>query len=135
MSYLAQIAPYATRNIVIVVGPILLLALLLSVYLWRHPSCCVSSAGSKRSRIPVAAALGGIVPNLLDCTHFIPSLMAVFLAGTALLAVSPPIQLVLNVYAWALYATAAASAWFSLRLTAKRYSRESLWREEAPAAA
>ena len=135
MSYLAQIAPYATRSIVIVVGPILLLALLLSVYLWRHPSCCVSSAGSKRSRIPVAAALGGIVPNLLCCTPFIPSLMAVFLSGTALLAVSPPIQHVLNVYAWAFCATAAASAWLSLRLTAKRYSRESLWREEAPAAA
>ncbi len=109
-------------------GALLPLVILLNVYYWRHPSCCRRTSSTERAPI-FSAILGGVIPNLLCCTPFIPVLLAVFLSGAALLAVSPPIQYVLNAYAWTFYAVAVLSTWWSIRMTARRYSKESLWYE------
>ncbi len=94
-------------------------AVLVNVYLHRHPSCDCAPGGQTGSSL-LPALVVGLVPNLLCCTPFVPAILAIFLSGATLLSVSGPVQHFLGVYAPLFYTLAVLSVWGSLRIASRR---------------
>ncbi len=104
-------------------GVVLPLVFLLNLFVWRHPTCLPPGRpGSGGLALP--SVLLGILPNALCCTPIIPTILALFLSGSTLFAVSPPIQHFLAVDAPVLYALSALAMWASLRVIARRMAKE-----------
>jgi hypothetical protein len=94
-------------------------AILMNVYLRRHPNCDCAPRGHA-GKGPLLSLAVGLVPNLLCCSPFVPAVLAIFLSGAALIAVSGPIQYLFGAYAPLFYTVAALSAWGSLRIASRR---------------
>lgn len=116
-SYLGFLTP-AQLVLAAGMGILLPIVFLLEVFLWRHPVCVLRPRGGKAG--PLASILMSVVPGLLCCTAFIPAVLALFVSGTALLALSPTVQYYLGTYAPVLYAGSLLLVWASLRMTARR---------------
>jgi hypothetical protein len=102
----------------LVMGVLLPLVLVVNVYVWRNPKCCVGkAAGEGRT---VGALLLGLVPNALCCTPVIPAVLALFASGSSLVAVSASTQYWLGAFAGVLYVISAAALWGSLRVASRR---------------
>ena len=103
----------------ITMGLLLPLVALLNVFLWRNPSCSVST--KHRSNGSLMSVLLGVVPNALCCTPIVPAAVALFASGATLIAISAPVQYFFNTYAWVLYLLATVGVWFSLRIASLKY--------------
>lgn len=104
----------------IAMGLLLPLAALLNVFLWRNPSCSVST--KHRPNGSLMSVLLGVVPNALCCTPIVPAAVALFASGATLIAISAPVQYFFNTDAWALYLLATLGVWLSLRTAATRFT-------------
>lgn len=94
-------------------------AILVYVYIRRHPNCdCAPRGHAGEGLLP--SLVVGFVSNLLCCTPIIPLVLALFLAGTTLVSVSPPIQHFFGVYAPLLYIFSTIMTWRSLRTASRR---------------
>ncbi len=94
-------------------------AILVNVYIRRHPTCDCAPRGHTGDGL-LPSLVVGFVSNLLCCTPIVPLVLAIFLAGAALVSVSGPIQYFLGVYAPLLYTLSALSVWRSLRIASRR---------------
>lgn len=98
--------------------------ILLDVFLWRHPHCVVTRGGRTGEGATVGATLLGILPNMLCCTPIIPTLLALFVSGGSLIAISAPVQHALSVSEPVLDVVSLGLLWLAIRLASRRLATE-----------
>jgi hypothetical protein len=101
------------------IGLLLPLVVLLNLFMWRHPAC-VRGGSPGRRPTALSGAVLGVLPNMLCCSPVIPTLVALFAAGSSAVAVSAPLQYIFARYEAPFYLVAALLVLLSLRSAARR---------------